>query len=105
MHKQAPLFITCSRRLRADPACEPRSEGPIKEQCKQPVGRHAEHGPLVDLLGHMDVLLARDGDLLRLVFEELDVVVDVENVFVQLGEVVELRRKATGRALLLEAII
>lgn len=52
----------------------------------------------------MDVLLARDGDLLWLVFEELDVVVDVENVFVQLGEVVELRRKATGSALLLEAI-
>lgn len=52
----------------------------------------------------MDVLLARDGDLLRLVFEELDVVVDVENVFVQLGEVVELWRKATGSALRLEAI-
>lgn len=52
----------------------------------------------------MDVLLARDGDLLRLVFEELDVIVDVENVFVQLGKVVELRRKATGSALLPEAI-
>lgn len=42
----------------------------------------------------MDVLLARDGDLLRLVFEVLDVVVDVENVFVKLGKVMELRRKA-----------
>lgn len=41
----------------------------------------------------MDVLLARDGDLLRLVFEVLDVVVDVENVFVKLGKVVELRGK------------
>lgn len=42
----------------------------------------------------MDVLLARDGDLLRLVFEELDVVVDVENVLVQLGKVVELQGEA-----------
>lgn len=39
----------------------------------------------------MDVLLARDGDLLRLIFERLDVVVDVEDVFVELGKVVELR--------------
>lgn len=39
----------------------------------------------------MYVLLARDGDLLRLLFEVLDVVVDVENVFVKLGKVVELR--------------
>lgn len=65
-------------------------EGPIKEVWKQPVGRHGEHGPLVDFFRHMDVLLARDGDLLRLIFEELDVVVDVENVFVELGKVVEL---------------
>lgn len=42
----------------------------------------------------MDVLLARDGDLLRLIFEELDIVVDVENVFVKLGKVVELQGKA-----------
>lgn len=41
----------------------------------------------------MDVLLARDGRLLRLVFEVLDVVVDVEDVFVELGEVVELWRE------------
>lgn len=41
----------------------------------------------------MDVLLTRDQDLLRLVFKVLDVVVDVEYVFVELGEVVELRRK------------
>lgn len=68
-------------------------EGVIKEQCKQPVGRHGEHGPLIDLFGHVDVLLAHDGDLLRLVFEVLDVVVDVEDVFVELGEVVELERK------------
>lgn len=39
----------------------------------------------------MDVLLARDVDLLRLVLEELDVVVDVENVLVEGGEVVQLR--------------
>lgn len=39
----------------------------------------------------MDVLLAGDGDPLRLVLEELDVVVDVEDVLVQLGKVVELR--------------
>lgn len=38
----------------------------------------------------MDVLLARDRYLLWLVFKELDVVVDVEDVFVQLGEVMEL---------------
>lgn len=44
----------------------------------------------------MYVLLARDGDLLRLVFEELDVVVDVENVLVQLGKVVELQGAAAG---------
>lgn len=66
------------------------SEGPIKELCKQPVGRHGEHGSLVDFFGHMDVLLACDGDVLRLIFEELDVVVDVENVFIKLGKVVEL---------------
>lgn len=42
----------------------------------------------------MDVLLARDGDLLRLIFEELDVVVDVENVFVKLGKVVQLQGTA-----------
>lgn len=41
----------------------------------------------------MDVLLAHDGDLLWPVFEVLDVVVDVENVFVKLGKVVELRGK------------
>lgn len=38
----------------------------------------------------MDVLLTRDGDLLRLVLEILDVVVDVEDVFVELGKVMEL---------------
>lgn len=57
---------------------------------KQPVGRHGEHGPLVDLLRHEDVLFTRDGYLLRLVVKELDVVVDVEDVVVELGKVVEL---------------
>lgn len=80
-----------SAQVRAE---EPRR--PIKELCKQPVGRHGEHGPLVDLLRHVDVLLARDGYLLRLVFEELDVVVDVEEVLVELGEVVELRERGRG---------
>lgn len=65
----------------------------MKEQREQPVGRHGEHGPLVDLFGHMDVLFAGDGDLLRLVFKVLDVVVDVEDVFVEFGKVVELRRE------------
>lgn len=41
----------------------------------------------------MDVLLARDSDLLWLIFEVLDVIVDGEYVFVELGEVVELWRK------------
>lgn len=51
----------------------------------------------------MDVLLARDGDLLRLIFEVLNVVVDVEDVFVELGEVVELeRRRGQGVQMLLE---
>lgn len=67
----------------------------MKELCKEPVGRHGEHGPLEDLFRHMDVLLARDGDLLRLIFEELDVVVDVENVFVELGKVMELQGKSS----------
>lgn len=66
---------------------------PIKEQCKQPVGRHGEHGPLIDLFSHMDVLLTRDGDLLWLIFEVLDVIVDVEYVFVELGKIMELWRK------------
>ena len=70
-----------------------RGEEVIKEQCKQPVGRHGEHGPLIDLLRHVDVLLTRDGDLLGLVLEELDVIVHVEDAVVELGEVVELRRK------------
>lgn len=48
----------------------------------------------------MDVLLARDGDLLRLVFEELNVVVDVEDVFVELGEVVELWGEKEGSLLI-----
>ncbi len=48
----------------------------------------------------MDVLLTRDRDLLRLVFEVLDVVVDVEDVFVQLGKVVELRREEDGSVLM-----
>lgn len=41
----------------------------------------------------MDVLLARDGDLLRLIFKILNVVVDVENVLIQLGKVMELWKK------------
>lgn len=41
----------------------------------------------------MDVLLTRDGDLLRFVFEVLNVVVDIEDVFIELGKVVELQRK------------
>lgn len=40
----------------------------------------------------MDVLLTRDGDLLWLVFKVLDIIVDVEDVFVELGKVVELWR-------------
>ncbi len=48
----------------------------------------------------MDVLLTRDGDLLWLVFEVLDVVVDVEDVFVELGKVVELWRKKEGSVLI-----
>lgn len=88
-----------SRQPNVKVTCELRSQGPIKQQCKQPVGRHGEHGPLIDLFGHMDVLLTRDGDLLWLVFEELDIIVDVENVFTELCKVVELRRKAGGRAL------
>lgn len=48
----------------------------------------------------MDVLLARDRDLLRLVFKVLDVVVDVEDVFVELGKVVELWRKERGTVLI-----
>lgn len=75
--------------------------GLIKEQCKQPVGRHGEHGPLIDFFGHVDVLLTRDGDLLRLVFKVLYVVVDVEGVFVELGKVVKLRREVEGRVLIL----
>lgn len=49
----------------------------------------------------MDVLLTREGDLLRLIFKVLNVVVDVENVFVELGKVVELWRKADGSVLIL----
>lgn len=67
-----------------------------KEHCKQPVGRHAEHGPLVHLLAHVDVVLARDVDLLRLIFEELDVVVDVEDVLVEGSEVVQLHDGGAG---------
>lgn len=69
---------------------QPHEYRPIKEQCKQPVGRHGEHGPLVDLFSHMDVLLTHNGDLLRLIFKVLDVIVDVENVLTKLGKVVEL---------------
>lgn len=72
------------------------AEEVIKEQCKQPVGRHGEHGPLINLLGHMDVLLTRDRDLLRLVFKVLYVIVDEEDVLVELGKVVELWRKEKG---------
>lgn len=53
----------------------------------------------------MDVLLTRDGDLLRLIFEELDIIVDVENVFTELCKVVELRRKAGGSVLILQQTI
>lgn len=41
----------------------------------------------------MDVLLTPDGDLLRLIFKVLNVVIDVENILVELGKVVELWRK------------
>lgn len=61
-------------------------------QYKQPVALHGEHRPLVDLFSHVDVLLTRDQYLLGLVFKELDVVVDVEDVFVELGKVVKLRK-------------
>lgn len=53
----------------------------------------------------MDVLLTRDGDLLRLIFEELDIIVDVENVFTELCKVVELRRKAGGSVLTMQQTI
>lgn len=53
----------------------------------------------------MDVLLTRDGDLLWLIFEELDIIVDVENVFTELCKVVELRRKARGSVLILPQTI
>ena len=49
----------------------------------------------------MDVLLTRDGDLLRLVFKVLDVVVDVEEVFVELCKVVKLWKKEEGSVLTL----
>lgn len=49
----------------------------------------------------MDVLLARDRYLLRLVFKELDVIVDVEDVFVELGEVMELWSVDERRVLVL----
>lgn len=97
--KQAPLFITRPAQSAENGRAEsgaPAQKGTIKELCQEPVGRHGEHGPLEDLFRHVDVLLARDGDLLRLVFEELDVVVDVEDVFVELGEVVELRGQSGG---------
>lgn len=49
----------------------------------------------------MDVLLARDRYLLRLIFKELDVIVDVEDVFVELGEVMELWSVDERRVLVL----
>lgn len=49
----------------------------------------------------MDVLLARDRYLLRLVFKELDVIVDIEDVFVELGEVMELWSVDERRVLVL----
>lgn len=49
----------------------------------------------------MDVLLARDRYLLRLVFKELDVIVDVEDVFIELGEVMELWSVDERRVLVL----
>lgn len=49
----------------------------------------------------MDVLLAHDGDLLRLIFKVLNVVVDVENVFIQLGKVMELWGKTEESVLVL----
>lgn len=98
MDKQAPLFITRRATQSIVSAEQPRANKKEKKRnkCKQPVGRHAEHGPLVHLLAHVDVVLTRDLDLLRLVLEKLDVVVDVENVLVEGGEVVQLRERGGG---------
>lgn len=91
------LPCTIYRELGKENLERPAQKGLIKELRREPVGRRGEHGPLEDLFRHVDVLLARDGDLLRLVFEELDVVVDVENVFAELGKVVELRGEKSSR--------
>ncbi len=60
-----------------------------------PVCGQGEARALVHLLGDVDVLLTADGHLLRFSFKMLDVVVDVEHVVVEFGEVVKLKTQIT----------
>lgn len=55
-----------------------------------PVGRHGKDGPLVDFLCYVDVFLTGDGDVLGFILKVLDVVVDVEHIFIQFGKVMQL---------------
>lgn len=61
-----------------------------------PVCGQGEARPLIHLLCDVDVFLTADGHLLRLSFKMLDVVVDVEHVVVEFGEVVKLKTQITS---------